>query len=74
MGLFHPMIERIMQKQVHQQRTNYATNNIAKSHVKWGLRIDRRCLRPGFHGHPDTYVSLFLDIDVGFSSYKERKQ
>ena len=69
-----PEVEGVVKIDVGEQRAGSTGNNRAKSRVKWGLRIDRGCLRPGFHGRPDTYVSLFLDVEVVFSTYKERKQ
>ena len=72
--LYKPAIQYFVEVDIRQHGTGYATNNIAKSHVKWGLRIDRACLRPGFDGHPDTHVNLFLSVDVVVSTYKERKQ
>jgi hypothetical protein len=56
------------------QWCQYTTNNIAKTHVKWGLRIDRACLRQGFQARSDNAVSVFLSVEHAFSTYKERKQ
>ena len=51
----------------------YATNNIAKSHVNWGIRIRRECLSGFFRESPEAHVSLFLDIDPIPSQRRKRK-
>jgi len=55
------------------RRATYATNNIAKSHVNWGIRIRRECLSGFFRESPEAHVSLFLDMDRVPSKCRKHK-
>jgi len=55
--LVHPV-----QVEVGQQRTDNATNKVANQRVRWGLRVARACLAPGFTGRVDAGITLVIDI------------
>lgn len=37
-------------------------NNIAKPGLKWGLRLARACLAPGFAGDVGVEITLVIDV------------
>lgn len=39
-------------------------NNIAKPGLKWGLRLARACLAPGFAGDVGVEIALVIDVAV----------
>lgn len=39
-------------------------NNIAKPGLKWGLRLARACLAPGFAGDVGVEITLVIDVAV----------
>jgi hypothetical protein len=59
-----------MQIYIGQYGGNSATNNIAKTSVIFGIRIDRVCLMQGFKGIPDSHIRLYLDVDTEISTYR----
>ncbi len=54
------------------ERGNYATNNVAKNHVNWGIRIRRECLSGFYRKSPEAHISLFLDMDPIPSQRRKR--
>ena len=48
--------------QAFAQRLESATNNVANHRVRWGLRVARACLAPGFTGTVDAGIALVIDI------------
>jgi hypothetical protein len=61
--LLQPDIDHMMRIDIGENRAIYAGNNIAKSHVNWGIRIRRECLSGYFRESPEAHVSLFLDMN-----------
>ena len=37
-------------------------NNVANSRLKWGLRLARACLAPGFAGDVGVTITLVIDV------------
>lgn len=67
----HPDIERVVQKEICQHWTDSSTNNRANLSVRWGLRIGRECLSPGFAGPLMVELSLVIE---GFTSIDRESQ
>ena len=72
-----PAVERVVEKEIHQQRTQYAANNVAKRPLEFFIRLAREQLRPtygqGFHGaplQPDTEAARPQQIRAGGSRAK----
>jgi hypothetical protein len=59
--LAHPAVES-MQVEVGQEGADNATNKVANQRVRWGLRVARACLAPGFTGRVDAGITLVIDI------------
>jgi hypothetical protein len=57
-----PSVEGIVQEQIGQQRAHYTPNNVANIRLKWGLRVARGCLAPGFAGTVDVGITLVIEI------------
>jgi hypothetical protein len=43
-------------------RRYYTPNNVANIRLKWGLRVARGCLAPGFAGTVDVGITLVIEI------------
>jgi hypothetical protein len=57
----HPDVKRIVHEQIHQDRTDSATNNRANCRIKLGLRISRECLAPRSRSCSDVDMDLVLE-------------
>jgi hypothetical protein len=64
-GVLEPTVQDFVQVEIRQQRANYAGNNIAKSRLKWGLRIARARLRGGGAGRAQASIALVVDVALG---------
>src|SRR5258707_15573047 len=58
----HPDVKRVVHEQIHQDRTDNATNNRANCRVKLGLRISRERLAPWSRSCSDVDVDLVLEM------------
>ena len=61
------MLVKPVQIDISYQGTDNSYSNRANSRIKWGLRIARGCLAPGFVGYLDVEITLVIDVTASIN-------